>query len=167
MLDALGNLGDFLGGVGVVVTLLYLAVQIRQNTRSSRTQSYQAAVTSVSDQTFNVWMNADAAHVFQSGLFDFEALSPFERNQFTGILAAMVRNHENIHYQYKSGAIDRSLWSGWEWRIASTFSLPGVQTWWGAQKNAYSEEFQAFVDSLEPMPHGLAPLSDARPGEGG
>ena len=32
MLDALGNIGDFLRGIGVVITLLYLAAQIRQNT---------------------------------------------------------------------------------------------------------------------------------------
>ncbi len=36
MLEALGNIGDFLGGIGVVVTLLYLAAQIRQNTRMMR-----------------------------------------------------------------------------------------------------------------------------------
>ena len=33
-LDALGNLGDFIGGIGVLVTLIYLASQIRQNTSS-------------------------------------------------------------------------------------------------------------------------------------
>jgi hypothetical protein len=159
MLDALGNIGDFLGGVGVVVTLLYLAVQIRQNTRSSRTESYQAAVSSVSDQTFNLWMNPESARVFQVGMFDLEALSPFERNQFTGFMSAMVRNHENIHYQYVSGAIDQSLWLGWEWRIAMTFSLPGVQTWWIDQKKAYSKEFQALIDNLELVPNTLEPPS--------
>jgi len=159
MLDALGNVGDFLGGVGVVVTLLYLAVQIRQNTRSSRTESYQAAVSSVSDQTFNLWMNPESARVFQVGMFDLEALSPFERNQFTGFMSAMVRNHENIHYQYVSGAIDQSLWRGWEWRIATTFSLPGVQVWWADQREAYSAEFQALIDNLELVPNTLEPPS--------
>ena len=30
-LEALGNLGDFVGGIAVVVTLIYLALQVRQN----------------------------------------------------------------------------------------------------------------------------------------
>ena len=34
MLEALGNIGDFIGGIGVVITLAYLAVQIRHNTRA-------------------------------------------------------------------------------------------------------------------------------------
>ena len=32
MLEELGNLGDFIGGVAVLVTLIYLSIQIRQNT---------------------------------------------------------------------------------------------------------------------------------------
>ena len=42
-MDALGNIGDFLGGIGVVITLVYLAGQIRQNTRSVRISAFQAA----------------------------------------------------------------------------------------------------------------------------
>lgn len=36
MLDALGNVGDPLGGAGVVVTLIYLAIQLRRNTEQLR-----------------------------------------------------------------------------------------------------------------------------------
>ena len=38
-LEALGNLGDFIGGLAVIVTFLYLAAQIRQNTESVRAAS--------------------------------------------------------------------------------------------------------------------------------
>ncbi len=44
MLEALGNLGDFIGGIAVVVTLLYLAVQVRQNTTQLRESSTLARV---------------------------------------------------------------------------------------------------------------------------
>jgi hypothetical protein len=36
VLEDLGNLGDFLGGIGVIITLIYLATQIRQNTNQLR-----------------------------------------------------------------------------------------------------------------------------------
>jgi hypothetical protein len=49
MIENLGNIGDFIGGVGVVITLIYLATQIRQNTRSLRLSSLQQIMgTSVS-----------------------------------------------------------------------------------------------------------------------
>jgi hypothetical protein len=34
VIEDLGNIGDFLGGIAVVVTLIYVATQIRQNTNS-------------------------------------------------------------------------------------------------------------------------------------
>lgn len=43
--DALGNIGDFVGGIGVIVTLAYLAVQIRHNTRVARAATLQQWVT--------------------------------------------------------------------------------------------------------------------------
>ena len=49
MLNPLGGIGDFLSGLGVIVTLIYLAIQIRHNTKSARTQSYQAAIAAISD----------------------------------------------------------------------------------------------------------------------
>jgi hypothetical protein len=150
MLDALGNIGDFLGGIGVVVTLIYLAAQIRQSTRSSRTESYQAVATSMSELTFNLWMNPEASRLFQLGSFDIDALNPLERNQFAGLLSAMVRSLENIHYQYRTGSIDRELWVGWEFRLRGMVSAPGFQIWWSEQKGAFSPSFQALVDNQEP-----------------
>ena len=38
--DAIGAIGEILGAIGVIVTLGYLAVQIRQNTRSSRVSAF-------------------------------------------------------------------------------------------------------------------------------
>lgn len=44
MLDTLGNLGDFVGGIAVVITLIYLAVQVRQNTSALKAASWQEVV---------------------------------------------------------------------------------------------------------------------------
>ncbi len=44
MIENLGNIGDLIGGVGVFVTLVYLATQVRQNTRSHRLASIQQII---------------------------------------------------------------------------------------------------------------------------
>jgi hypothetical protein len=45
-LSDLGNLGEFLGGIGVIVTLAYLAIQIRRNTQEVRSASLDAVAAS-------------------------------------------------------------------------------------------------------------------------
>jgi hypothetical protein len=47
--ETLGNLGDFIGGIAVVVTLVYLAIQVRQNTIALRTASRQEIVRAFRD----------------------------------------------------------------------------------------------------------------------
>ena len=42
-LDDLGNIGEFLGAIAVVASLLYLSMQIRQNTRSVKSATAQSA----------------------------------------------------------------------------------------------------------------------------
>lgn len=39
MIETLGNIGEFLGSVGVLITLIYLAMQVRQNTRFAQIEA--------------------------------------------------------------------------------------------------------------------------------
>jgi hypothetical protein len=156
MLEALGNIGDFLGGVAVVVTLLYLAAQIRHNTRSTKTQSWQAAVAAVSEWSRQVGMDSESTRIVFSGVADFDALSETEKRQFGLIMNSFLRNCENIHYQFLNGSIDESTWSGWSKRTLSFFDSPAMQDWWSANCTAYSPEFQDFIRDESPQ------LSDSR-----
>jgi hypothetical protein len=144
-LEDLGNIGEFVAAVGVIISLVYLAVQIRQNTRSSRAASYQAAVTSISDLMREVGADPDLARIIATGGADLSTLTPSERMQFNYFALSIIRNFENIHYQYISGAIDEDTWLGWAARIKSSFATPGAQEWWRGQAPAFSKAFQEFV----------------------
>ena len=47
--EELGNLGEFVGAVAVVVTLVYLTIQVRQNTQAIRFQSGRESASPVAD----------------------------------------------------------------------------------------------------------------------
>ena len=57
-LEDLGNIGEFVAAIAVVISLIYLAVQIRQNTRSVRASSYHAVVTNLSNLAADIGRNA-------------------------------------------------------------------------------------------------------------
>ena len=97
MLDAFGNIGDFVGGIGVIITLLYLAAQIRQNTKSSRTQSYQAAVAAISEWTREV--GADALQIVTGGICHLEAQmvwQAMEQIDLEGVELLFIENVGNL-----------------------------------------------------------------------
>ena len=149
VLEALGNVGDLLGGVGVFVTLIYLALQIRQNTRSSRSEAYQAAVVATSAWTQQIGTDSASTRILQAGIYDYESLNALEQAQFSLMMNAFFRNLENIHFQFASGAIDELLWSGWAHRINTLAGGPGVRAWWAEARDAFSRDFQHAVDEAE------------------
>jgi len=145
--EAVGAVAELLGALGVIVTLVYLGLQIRQNTVSTRTSSYQAAVATSIELTVRVGLDSDATRILTTGCADFAALSTEDQNRFSTLASSIFRNFENIFYQHKQGAIDDALWSGWSSRMRLMFALPGVQEWWPANSEGYAEDFAAHLES--------------------
>ena len=150
-LQDLGNIGEFTAAIATLVTLAYLAIQIRQNTISTRTSSYQAVVAAVAEFSRELGLDGDAARIFSSGARDYDSLSSEDRTRFDFLTASLFRNYENIFYQHKEGAIDEALWAGWSWRIRATFATPGVKAWWRSWSFGYSADFVAYLES-NPFP---------------
>jgi hypothetical protein len=149
-IDERGNIGDFIGGIGVIVTLIYLAFQIRQNTIATRTDSYQAAVTSASDWSREMSLNSEIADIILRGAQEYEALEPLERMRFNLAMSSFFRNIENLHAKFRSGAVDREVWSGWANRTHAMLTGPGTRRWWELNASGFSTEFQQFVS--KPIP---------------
>ena len=83
--ETLGNLGDFLGGIAVIATLVYLALQIRQNTSQIaensgwlRAQTYRADQTAHQLVNLNVMQDESLARIYRVALENPDALTPDE-----------------------------------------------------------------------------------------
>ncbi len=146
MLEALGNLGDFIGGIAVVVTLLYLAYQVRQNTNSTHSASYQAIVSTMAGFSRELAYEEERSEVFFKGLTNPDDLSPSERNRFALLMTSYFRSLENIHFQYQSKAIPEDVWEGWAYRIAGSLKAPGCLYWWEREQQVFSGRFRKFVN---------------------
>ncbi len=113
----LGAIGEMVGGIAVIGSLVYLAIQVGHGTRSTRSVSYQAAVSSVAEWTRCVGADAELAVLFHDGSRDPSLLTREQRIQYVYLMASTVRNFENIYYQFDSGALDPSVWDAWRERI--------------------------------------------------
>lgn len=149
MIEALGNIGDFIGGVGVIVTVIYLALQIKKNTESNQTTAYQAVVAALSDWSMSLGLSENMTRIVAVGTADRDALTDGEKDQFNMVYTSLVRHFENIHFQYASGAITHDQWQGWESRIRGALATPGARAFWNDQRLAFSPVFRAFVESDE------------------
>jgi hypothetical protein len=132
-LEDLGNVGEFIGGLAVFVTLVYLAIQIRQNTRMLRASAEQ---TTRSDSTAVIGLSAmspENASVYHRGLADPDTLSPEERTHFYLILSANFYHLNQGYAGHRSGTQSDDTWMS-QWQGLQFFATqPGVQVWWEHQ----------------------------------
>lgn len=153
-LEALGNLGDFLGGIGVVITLLYLAIQIRQNTRQLRLDSAAARTTALEDTTMgiNQWIeritsNKDLADVWRRGLDDPGQLDETDMLRFLYMSTQLMLTWQ-ISFRRNQHLEDDELWAYNRLYIKMYMRSPGFQTAWAATRSLMSPAFAAEVDEL-------------------
>ncbi|NNL84404.1 MAG: hypothetical protein HKP27_02070 [Myxococcales bacterium] len=146
--DAIGSASELVGALSTIVALIYLGVQIRHNTRSTRASSYQAAMTSIAEWTRTIGSNPELAMLFFRGARNSESLSEPERVQFGYLLLSLARNFENLFFQYRNGTLDEAHWRPWASRIERTFATAGTHNWWVEQAPAFSDAFRTFVEEI-------------------
>jgi hypothetical protein len=147
-LQDLGNLGEFLGSIGVIASLVYLAIQIRQNTRSVRSAAYQAAVASSVEAASLFASSETLSEAFSKGFRDFESLKGPERYRFGAYAYGLFRSYENLFYQHAQGAIEEQLWLGFRNMLQRDINVTGMTAWWDRERDIFSSEFLRYVDGL-------------------
>ena len=145
-LEDLGNLGDFLGGIGVVVTLVYLALQIRSNTQTVRAASLEAVVNSHSQFLDRLAADPDVSRIWFSGLWAGAELTPGEGQRLLALLFSAVRRWESAYYNVRTGTIEHSSWAGFYREYTNVFASQGAAARWPLIRRALSREFLPFAE---------------------
>jgi hypothetical protein len=147
-LETLGNLGEFISGVVVIISLIYLALQVRHNTRSIRAENYGRALERVSAMQSRLSQDGDFCALFNRALSDPFKLSPDERIQFTWWLYELFGGQEFLFHQSQAGAIPEEVWKRWSDTMAWWLKFPGVRAWWVSRPTPFSASFTSYIDDL-------------------
>jgi hypothetical protein len=129
MLETLGNLGDFVGGVAVIVTLIYLAQQVRQNTRALQTASRQAVTAGFRDYN-RLSFQPGATRAVAEGMRRY----PEMEEPAKGLFGSMVNDHalfiQSAHALYEAGTLEEETYQAYLRYFAAFLATPGGRAWW-------------------------------------
>ena len=147
-LEALAYLGEVIGAVAVVISLIYLAVQIRQSTQAQRTENYTRALERVANMQA-LWSQDESLSVLLAkGADDISRLSPPERIRFTYAFLEAFGAFEFMYHAYQDGVIPEKVWSRWSVTVAWWLSTPGVRDWWYNLPVTFTADFTEFVEKI-------------------
>ena len=96
--EAISAIGQVGGAIALVISLIYVASEVRRNTRAT----HLAAIRSMHD-AFNRWIQQIAEHphlteVYNRGIHDFESLEGTDLIRFFSLMHGAFRNHEEIYH---------------------------------------------------------------------
>ena len=146
-LDALGNLGDFLGSIGVLISLIYLALQIKKSTETERSATYRAIVADFGQLNQSMATDPELTVLFARALEDFDAADPSDKARVSQVFYMTFRYFENMYYQHRRGYLEAELWTGWKRLMLTYHSRPGFQSWWRLRRAVFSEPFVQFLET--------------------
>jgi hypothetical protein len=147
--EAIGALGEIVGAIAVVVSLVYLGVQIRAQNRESRIASVHDVLEGFRTE-ISAFRNAELAGLFGKGAKDFEALSDTEKIQFVAMIQGPFRFWEEAYHQHKENRLSLEMWNGIHAQMRDFAATPGCQRVWALRRHTYSDEFRSYVDKIEP-----------------
>lgn len=146
--DAVAAVADILAALAVFGSLLYLAWQVRQNTRLARIAAEDAGVTAMREASEPLVQDPELARIFFAGLRDYDALTADEQGRFQLMSFLNFKAMEGAHASYSYGILDEDTWRGWVNLFAYYMALPGWGRYWGLRRDFFAPRFQAFVDAL-------------------
>jgi hypothetical protein len=149
--DAIGAIGETLGAIAVVVSLIYLAAQIRQNSRTVEGASTQSITQTI--QTELRW-SSDLGEEMLKMIEEPELLSKIEAFKIGEWLTAAMMARQNEYIQFKKNLVDEDIWLSNRGIIKSILSMPWCENWWNnVDKAAFTSEFVELVDSIAHESH--------------
>ncbi len=157
--EELGGLGEFISAIAVVASLVYVASQLRQNTRSLRTASFQAVMQTASEHTRLFVKDAAVTGLYLRGIESYSALDPVEQQRFGFMMLNTVWSFEIALSLHEEGIYTDSRLQAQLGHLLSEITSPGGAEWWEENAARMDRKARDYIDArrssaIRPMPQG-------------
>ena len=140
--------GEFLGGIAVVVSLIYLASQIRQNSKLLQVSATVAVATGNRLGASTVLDDPSLARIWTLESTEFESLPEDEQLSLGAFVNLQLASFYQNYYLRKDGVVRDEVWKAQRRMNASLFRRAWTQKVWSDSRFSFSDEFGEFLDGL-------------------
>lgn len=146
--DAIGAGAELLAAVGVIVSLLYLALQIRQNTESVRANTFQEFTRESAELTRSALLDPGVFEEIRPVVTGDRPFDPLRDVRFHLICGLFARNLQTGFLELQRGRIDpRQFDSYASYHVEHWVSRPGWARWWALNRKHFDPEYVAWLEA--------------------
>jgi len=152
-LGVLANIGEAVGGIAVVISLVYLGYQIRSNTKTVRASNYNDLVSSSNEFNAAV-IDTQTAAVWVKGLGDFRSLSEEDQTRFSGVISLLFNASQRAYHLHQKGLIDEEMWDSLAHTVDALLDNAGAQQWWEVNQHWFPVGFRSHTNAAQKVGDG-------------
>ncbi|MGR8948216.1 MAG: hypothetical protein ACU84Q_09235 [Gammaproteobacteria bacterium] len=145
--DALGAIGELVGAAAVVISVVYLAIQIRRQTEQEKLSASRELAETWNQCLKQVAEDKQFAELWLAGAANYGGLPNTERIRLSSYLYTMMRTLEQQYLHIQKGHLDPDFFESAQNTFAEVLRLPGVQEFWEINRDNFSKGFGTFVDA--------------------
>ena len=142
------SIAEITSAIAVVVSLIYVGYELRENTRAIEAQTRQAFASqdlAFFESGLDQIVVARAMAKYQSG----QELSVLEQSQLETRQNLNFRIFEHAYYQYQKGTLEQSEWDRYAQIIKLLCDHQPAQSMWGKDRDSYSTDFRQIVEEIK------------------
>ena len=143
-------IAEIIGGIAIVVSLIFVGYEVRQNTQATQIAAYQQLINGISEFNIQTLENPDLRAVrnkLESGT-SIEELNPDEQQIINAFLYLTYRNGDMAYMQYRGGLIDEERLISGMGILVKFLAIPTVQSHWNQAKSGFVDEYSDYIDAL-------------------
>jgi hypothetical protein len=142
----LGSIAELIAAFATVVTLAYLAVQIRNSTRATQAESRRTEIQTTATIVHSLVADREVARMYNAGLADFSSLSPEDQTRFSMLLGHLIGAEGAIFDEVRLGVLSRDALHRRTPNLRSSLNTPGGREYWKRFSDRYPNEFREYVE---------------------
>ena len=146
--EAIGATAEIFGVVAILVSLIYVAIQIRQSNNVARADAERAVLENWRQALDSLVVDTPTTDAFLRGLADFDSLTPVEKTRLSYKLIELNAVHHTMELMGKKGLVDDTLVQLTENVMFSYILTPGGRRWW-AMNGPFLPNFDAIEKRID------------------
>lgn len=144
----LGSFGEFFGAIAVVVTLIFLTLQIRQNTRQMRRVEMNAAHAQFNVPRMAIVSNRSVAELLLKARQAPDELDQVDQFQVDVWIGQEVWAVFHAWDRAQNGSFERELWEDTKPLVNQLFEATVGSSWWDQNRLSFNPAFRAEIDRV-------------------
>ena len=139
---------ETVGFLGVIGSLVFVGLEIRQNTLASRAAAIQESTNVARQQVQMYALDPEANRIEMIGREDLSQLNPEEAARFRWMMVSFFWGMQGLHRQWDLGMLPDEEWQSWNSVICLNLANPGTREVWEGF-SFYTPGFRAVVESCD------------------